>query len=374
VLEDGRQDFREAVDGISAEEGLVKAGPRRWSVVECIEHVVAVEERCRGWISNGSEVKPRRDSRREMRLFTTIRSRLTKVETPEVLRPSGRFRTLAAAMAAFESSRDRTVEWARERGDLYSIGGTHPYFGKVNGAEMIQLIDGHTRRHADQIREVREAIPENSERSQRHEWKREAPGLPAEFEIATDFESLSLQELHLTDIQKPNLRGAALTIEGCLLERVQLAGGELGSMVWRDVRLTGCDLANLRAHRMTLVRVELIDCRMTGFSANALNWQHVLIRNGDVRYAQCQGGKFRNCEFDDCGWQEADLQRADLSGCIFRSCNLDAADFRGAKLENTDLRQSKVESLVVGAGDLRGAIVDPAQAMVLARVMGLQIR
>jgi len=49
--------------------------------------------------------------------------------------------------------RDRSAVMAH-RDDLYSIGATHPDFGALNGGEWIQLIDGHARRHADQIREI----------------------------------------------------------------------------------------------------------------------------------------------------------------------------------------------------------------------------
>jgi uncharacterized protein YjbI with pentapeptide repeats len=58
---------------------------------------------------------------------------------------------------------------------------------------------------------------------------------------------------------------------------------------------------------------------------------------------------------------------------VFRSCELARADLHGAKLQNTDFRSSEVVGMVVGMNDLRGAIVDPAQAMIFARVLGLQI-
>jgi hypothetical protein len=46
----------------------------------------------------------------------------------------------------------------------------------------------------------------------------------------------------------------------------------------------------------------------------------------------------------------------------------------GAKLEAADFRGSQVEGLVARAEDPRGAIVDPAQAMIFAALMGLKIR
>jgi uncharacterized protein YjbI with pentapeptide repeats len=53
---------------------------------------------------------------------------------------------------------------------------------------------------------------------------------------------------------------------------------------------------------------------------------------------------------------------------------LKGADLRGSKLQKTDFRRSEVEGMLVEMSDLRGAIVDPAQAMILARVLGLEIK
>ena len=125
---------------------------------------------------------------------------------------------------------------------------------------------------------------------------------------------------------------------------------------------------------MNLVRVELIDCRLTGFAARATEWQDVLVRNCDARFAQFLGGLFRRCEWDGSDWQEADFREADLSGTVLRGCQLGRADLRQARLRGTDFRKSELEEMLVSVGDLDGAIVDPAQAMVLARLMGLLIR
>ena len=154
ILEAGRRDFLEATGNISPEHAIGKPTPESWSVLECIEHVIVVEDRFLTWIASGTQVTPQRNDENEIRLFTMIRNRSSKVESPEAVRPQGRFETMAAALAAFQEVRDRSVQFVQERGDsLYSLGNRHPRFGKVNGAEVIHLIDGHARRHADQIRE-----------------------------------------------------------------------------------------------------------------------------------------------------------------------------------------------------------------------------
>ena len=218
--------------------------------------------------------------------------------------------------------------------------------------------------------------------TRRKSAQRERPDLPAEFESTSaeadqwlaECESVTIQERRLEDIDAASWNVGAFSLEGCLLERVQLSGSQFGSATWKDVRLVGCDLANVRVHRLALVRVELVDCRLTGFRATALDWQDVLVQNGDLRYAQLQGGKFKHCEFEGCNWQEADLRNADLTGAMFRFCNLSRADFQGTTLRGADLRQSEIDGTLVGVSDVYGAIVDPAQAMVLARLLGLEIK
>ena len=159
ILESGRRDFLEATQDISAEQASGKPTPQSWSVLECIEHVVVVEGRFLSWISDGTPVVPDRNTDKEIRIFTMVRDRTTKREAPEAVRPQGRFETLAAASAEFKAVRDRSVQLVQERGDsLYSIGTNHPRFGNMNGAEVIHLIDGHARRHAEQIRETCEAL------------------------------------------------------------------------------------------------------------------------------------------------------------------------------------------------------------------------
>ena len=59
---------------------------------------------------------------------------------------------------------------------------------------------------------------------------------------------------------------------------------------------------------------------------------------------------------------------------MIKGCNLSHVEMTGAKLGEADLRGSQLEGLQANADDLRGAIVDPAQAMVLAEIMGLKIR
>jgi uncharacterized protein YjbI with pentapeptide repeats len=162
-------------------------------------------------------------------------------------------------------------------------------------------------------------------------------------------------------------------IESTELDHVNLADRTFASIVWKDVRLVSCDLANLETRHLTLVRVEFIDCRMTGLRAGVADCQDVLISEGDQRYSQFRYSKFRSTEFDSCNFEDADFQGTDLSGSIFRKCNLKNAEMSKVKLLNADLRGSQIEGLHLNAEDIRGAVVDLPQAMIFAGLLGIRI-
>jgi uncharacterized damage-inducible protein DinB len=159
VLEDGRQFVLEAVRGLPGTHASTKPGLDRWSVLECMEHIVIVEERFMGWIISGRAIEPDASWEKETRLANMVVDRSVKATAPEAARPDGRFRTIEEAVEAFNEARDRTAKMVEQRGvELYAVGVTHPRFGDMNGAELVQILTGHAKRHAAQIREVREQL------------------------------------------------------------------------------------------------------------------------------------------------------------------------------------------------------------------------
>ena len=210
-------------------------------------------------------------------------------------------------------------------------------------------------------------------------FSRREPELPNELPLASDAATLfeqrdvSIAEQLIQGMRIDVQDGGTLRLEASVLERIILANCTFGSMVWKDVRLINCDLANLETRGLTLVRVEFINCRMTGLRAGQADCQDILISEGDQRYSQFRYAKFRSAEFDSCNFAEADFQGADLSGSVFRKCNLENAEMSKVKLVNADLRGSRVEGLHLNAEDIRGAVVDVSQAMIFAALLGIRI-
>ncbi len=186
---------------------------------------------------------------------------------------------------------------------------------------------------------------------------------------------IAISNRTISELTREGLSASNLSIQSCVLNRVALPGSKFAAITLRDVQLVGCDLANLNTRALTAVRVEFLDCRMTGFRVEEPAECHdVLIAEGIQNYSQFPFSTFRAAEFNSCNFEDANFLGADLQGCIFRGCNLHNADMRGAKLREADLRGSQVEGLRLNPADIHGAVVDPSQAMIFATLLGIRIR
>ncbi len=160
TLERSREEFNALIAGVSDTHAKAKPDPERWSILECVEHVAVVEGRFLGMLQEAPRSEtPRVDKEREAQLAVMVPNRETKAQAPEQARPTGRFATLADAVAEFNAARDRSIHFAQERaGELHSMTLQHRRFGPANGAEFMQIVAGHSRRHGAQIRELRAAL------------------------------------------------------------------------------------------------------------------------------------------------------------------------------------------------------------------------
>ena len=165
-----------------------------------------------------------------------------------------------------------------------------------------------------------------------------------------------------------------LSLSGSILEGVSFANVTIGRLRCKDVRFSHCDFSNAVLRGFEARRVEFIDCRLLGAKAAECDWHDVLVERCDASYLQLNGGKVLTCEFRSSRLDEADLRGADVTESVFVDSSLRRAELTGARLKDTDLRGADIEAITVGAEDVRGAIVTAAQAMQLARLLGVVIR
>jgi len=160
ILEKSKEDFHAAASGLPEALANTRHEENRWSVLECIEHVATVEEMFLKRLADGQYTEaPPQDKEKEVALAARVVDRSSRRQAPETVLPKGRFTSMAEGLERFHAARARSVQFAREReADLYSLASAHPVFGPLNGVEALIIIANHSRRHAEQIREVRAAL------------------------------------------------------------------------------------------------------------------------------------------------------------------------------------------------------------------------
>jgi hypothetical protein len=156
MLEGSREEVMAAAKDAPEEHANRKLDAGRWSVLECLEHIATVEARLLGRLESAKLMDTGQvDIDKETKLAALVTNRSVRAQAPEPAVPKGRFISVREALDDFNTQRARTIRFVEERsGDLYRLTTEHARFGALNGTEMILIIAGHGRRHAEQIREI----------------------------------------------------------------------------------------------------------------------------------------------------------------------------------------------------------------------------
>jgi hypothetical protein len=154
--------FRDAVAGLSKQQMMWKPSPESWSVAEVAEHLALVEE---GLLKAASvdvlKTPATPEKRAELRkkdelILKNVPQRTTKAQSPEAFQPSGRFKTTAESVAAFNANREKTVAFiSTTQAPLRDHILPHPALGDMDGYQWVLFVGAHCERHVDQIRAVK---------------------------------------------------------------------------------------------------------------------------------------------------------------------------------------------------------------------------
>jgi uncharacterized protein YjbI with pentapeptide repeats len=156
------------------------------------------------------------------------------------------------------------------------------------------------------------------------------------------------------------------------LQSVDARDGTLPRLVARDTLVADCDLSNSRWLGASLVWVDLVGCRATGFDLTEATLRHVTFRDCKLDLALFRFMHTESVSFVDCILTGADFSGATLAGARFDNCDLSGADLSYADLDRADLRTSRLDS-VRGVGSLRGATIGANQLVTLASSLATEL-
>jgi DinB superfamily len=159
-LAESRDNLLRLTRGLSQEQLEFKPAPDRWSIAECLEHLIMVENnRVAGGITAALQqpVDPSKRSAfegRDEELVQMVTNRGQRGQAPEMLRPTGR-QPDSRLVFEFEAARKRTSDLvATTNADLRKHFSLHPRFGDLDCYQWLLLVAGHCDRHCQQIEEV----------------------------------------------------------------------------------------------------------------------------------------------------------------------------------------------------------------------------
>jgi DinB superfamily len=162
MLKESRQGFLKAIEGLSPAQWAFKPAPDRWSIQECAEHIVTVEQVVQGKVITTALAGPREPLRRsEVKvtdgfILAALPDRSHKVQAPDTVAPKGRLTTQEAVLTAFGDCRKALGEQIETSPlDWRTRFGAHPFFGTLDLYQWVLLSSGHTARHTLQIEEVK---------------------------------------------------------------------------------------------------------------------------------------------------------------------------------------------------------------------------
>lgn len=163
-LQGSRQAFLDATKGLTPAQWAFKAGPDRWSIAECAEHIALSEDFIFGVVTDrvlksapAPEKRAAVKGKDEM-LVKMLQDRTHKATAPEPIDPVKKPMAAEDSVKQFLASRAHTIEFIKTtQEDLRDHFQDHPAppIGTLDAYQWILLISGHSRRHTLQILEVK---------------------------------------------------------------------------------------------------------------------------------------------------------------------------------------------------------------------------
>jgi uncharacterized damage-inducible protein DinB len=159
-LDSSRKEMLASIDGLTEAQWKFKAGPDRWSIQECAEHIVLAEDYIFGFSQQTLKTpvvsRPATStSEYDRKLVAGIKDRSKKVTAPEPITPTGKFATPADAAREFTARRAKTIEYVTATNDDLRVHSGQGPAGPMDSYQILLLLAAHSSRHTAQILEVK---------------------------------------------------------------------------------------------------------------------------------------------------------------------------------------------------------------------------
>jgi uncharacterized damage-inducible protein DinB len=156
-----RERLLQAVHGLSSEQHAFHPAEDRWSVADCVEHLIVVENFVLRSIERNLASPPDAAKQSEVRgkeqvILELVPSRNRRVKGPAEVMPTRRWPQFEELLGEFEATRHRSVQFAAAtQADLRSHFFPHPFLGELDCYQWLLFLGTHCERHVRQLEEVK---------------------------------------------------------------------------------------------------------------------------------------------------------------------------------------------------------------------------
>ncbi|MEU6034332.1 pentapeptide repeat-containing protein [Actinomadura sp. NPDC047616] len=164
------------------------------------------------------------------------------------------------------------------------------------------------------------------------------------------------------DMTETSGRGAAFT--DCTFRGVRF-----NASAYTDTAFVNCTFV-----RCSFFDTALTGCKLVGSRFDGCSYGLLRAEGGDWSFTGLPGADLRGCSFRRLRMREADLTGARCAKASFRDVDLSGAWLNQADLSECDLRGSDLSSLNPHTAALARAVIDPYQAIMIARALGLEVK
>jgi uncharacterized damage-inducible protein DinB len=156
-----RDQLLKSVEGLSDAQMQFKSAPDRWSINECLEHIILVEKNLydmeQKLIKEPANPEKRKDiTITDEDVMKHMADRSHKAKAPEFGVPKGTYTSSVEEIAAFTNQRNKIIEELKvTQDDLRNHVVMLPNMPPMDAYQFLLAIATHSNRHRQQIEEVK---------------------------------------------------------------------------------------------------------------------------------------------------------------------------------------------------------------------------
>lgn len=160
-LKDTRTNLLQHIEGLSEAQWNYKPAKDKWSIRECLYHLVLAEKNFTTLATETLKQPPAPNAAskiKDQELVAAMANRSTAFKAPEQFNPANApWKTTGEAVAFFKENRAQAIKFVRTTTDNVRAYTARAPFGEADVYQVYLGMSAHTDRHTQQIREIKDS-------------------------------------------------------------------------------------------------------------------------------------------------------------------------------------------------------------------------